>query len=816
MPVVTPKPRILIKGAPGLAEARLTFGAVKVPYTAKPLFESVGRPTALGVSAPPQWHVLTPTAETDEANAWDLCHALLRDGLGITGAATPEFAEPDIAQRWVVGDIDSQVLRMGSACAAEPATPDFPNGATPLWFRDAGHGDFDPPLNDIGDPSGLDRVRIAHLDTGYDPQYKDSTNPSRRRPPHLDLARQRNFVDDNNKPDDASDNTEGLLTNLGHGTGTLGILAGPRIGGAPFAEIVPVRVANRVVLFYNSAIARALDYVHSLCRSDHWIDVITMSMGGLASAAWADAVNALYDLGVFIVTASGNNFGNLPTRHVVYPARFRRVLAACGVMADHSAYADLGLERMAGNYGPPSKMNTAMAAYTPNVPWPKIGCPDTVDLDGAGTSAATPQIAAAAAVWIQLQKAQLAGLQGWQRIEAVRRALREGVQPPARADKAHTGWGELGVSRTAKRPLDLAGLAPQPPDDVSFPFLRTLTGLGFQAQPDARQRILELEALQLSQSAEVEALLPEPDTDASSLPAGEVRRIVDALAANPAASEELRSALGAGARRIRTIAPPIRVSGAVEKLHLKHATDPEIAEPPMRRLRVYAYDPSLETRIETAGINQATLQVRWERDLQPGPVGEYLEVVDVDPASRCCYAPVDLNHPNLVAQDGLVPSVSNPQFHQQMAYAVAMTTIEHFERALGRVALWSARPVTVADQCDERYVQRLRIYPHALRAANAYYSPDKKALLLGYFNAAKSNSGDVRPEGIVFSALSLISSHTRRRTLCSTVSTGASASRRIPTCWHSTRLSPTSSRCSSISRCPRRCCTRSSPFAATS
>ena len=117
-----------------------------------------------------------------------------------------------------------------------------------------------------------------------------------------------------------------------------------------------------------------------------------------------------------------------------------------------------------------------------------------------------------------------------------------------------------------------------------------------------------------------------------------------------------------------------------------------------------------------------------------------------------------------------------------MAYAVAMTTIEHFERALGRVALWSARPVTVADQCDERYVQRLRIYPHALRAANAYYSPDKKALLLGYFNAAKSNSGDVRPEGIVFSALSLISSHTRRRTLCSTVSTGASASRRIPTC----------------------------------
>ena len=29
---------------------------------------------------------------------------------------------------------------------------------------------------------------------------------------------------------------------------------------------------------------------------------------------------------------------------------------------------------LAGNYGPDSKMRTAMAAYTPNVPWAKFGC----------------------------------------------------------------------------------------------------------------------------------------------------------------------------------------------------------------------------------------------------------------------------------------------------------------------------------------------------------------------------------------------------------------------------------------------------------
>ena len=61
----------------------------------------------------------------------------------------------------------------------------------------------------------------------------------------------------------------------------------------------------------------------------------------MPSQAWADAVNALYEAGVFVVTAAGNNYGNLPTHHIVYPARFNRVIAACGVMADATPYADL-------------------------------------------------------------------------------------------------------------------------------------------------------------------------------------------------------------------------------------------------------------------------------------------------------------------------------------------------------------------------------------------------------------------------------------------------------------------------------------------
>ena len=127
------------------------------------------------------------------------------------------------------------------------------------------------------------------------------------------------------------------MNNFSHGTGTLSILAGaapagqPGFGCAPGAEIIPIRVANRVVLFRNSAIAKALDYVHGLCqKQETFVHVVTMSMGGLPSQAWADAINALYELGVFVVTAAGNNYANLPSHYIVYPARFDRVVAACG------------------------------------------------------------------------------------------------------------------------------------------------------------------------------------------------------------------------------------------------------------------------------------------------------------------------------------------------------------------------------------------------------------------------------------------------------------------------------------------------------
>ena len=193
--------------------------------------------------------------------------------------------------------------------------------------------------------------------------------------------------------------------------------------------------------------------------------------------------------------------------------------------------------------------------------------------------------------------------------------------------------------------------------------------------------------------------------------------------------------------------------------------------PATRHLRVFAFDPSLTTEMANYDVGEVVVRIPWEKDrewadersgqlerepgLRPGPIGDYLEVVDVDPASGRAHPPVDLNDPYLLATDGLPPSEGNPQFHQQMVYAVAMATIQHFERALGRQVFWSARAVKTAGGKTAYFpTQRLRIYPHALRDDNAYYDPQKKALLFGYFPARPQLAADGMPGGITFSCLS--------------------------------------------------------------
>ena len=172
--------------------------------------------------------------------------------------------------------------------------------------------------------------------------------------------------------------------------------------------------------------------------------------------------------------------------------------------------------------------------------------------------------------------------------------------------------------------------------------------------------------------------------------------------------------------------------------------------PPFRRLKVYAFDP---TRGSDSG-NYMAIPTPYE-PLTRGPVGRHLAVVDYDANGKCYYAPVDLDDPAILMRNGLDPSESDPWFHQQMVYAVASQTISEFEFALGRSIKWSFNRWRKRAQEGKAGArpERLRLLPHAMQEANAYYSRDLRAILFGYFSASKTDPGANIPGQTVFTCL---------------------------------------------------------------
>jgi hypothetical protein len=166
----------------------------------------------------------------------------------------------------------------------------------------------------------------------------------------------------------------------------------------------------------------------------------------------------------------------------------------------------------------------------------------------------------------------------------------------------------------------------------------------------------------------------------------------------------------------------------------------ESGEPVHRSLRVYTQDPGV-SRFDGA---IAELQVAWE-PAGPGPSGALFVVHDVHDPTGEVFAPIDLDHRNVVGR-GLAPSTTNPQFAQQMTYAVAMTTYERFRMALGRLPELS--PI-VRRQRDGR----LEIRPHFRQEDNAYYIPEEGSLCFGFVKSKAASAGRTQKGAFVFTCL---------------------------------------------------------------
>ncbi len=467
-------------------------------YKLEPLFHPPAHVAAAAARAAmptgdPTWSLAKPTVVVQQ-NPWDVAHQAAAQQ-GYTA-----YIEPDIMHA---------PDNLPPALAAGSMNPNYPppQPVSPGWHLGQDYTGFEN-IRGVAKGGG---TRIAHLDTGYTPAH---ISTPRNIAPQLGW----NFWDDNDDTVDPGTQVLGL-DQPGHGTATLALLAGNTmnlvsgtydyagdLGGAPDAIVVPVRIGPSVIHFYSSGMARGLNYALAP-RGDTGsrCGVISLSHGGLPSAAWATAVNTLYEAGVTVVAASGDNFRlgpvDVATQFTVYPSAFNRVITALGATFDRTPYTTDAFGVMQGSWGPDAVMEKAVAGFTPNVAWmDRTRLPDGFDMSGGGTSAATPQIAAACALWLQLYGNQYP--QNWNVVEACRLALWRSSDA-TEAGKKFLGWGTLNVPAMLDANLAaevhadyLAGkLGKSAEDSASFSFWREL--FGTPPAGSAQEEMYETEVAQI-------------------------------------------------------------------------------------------------------------------------------------------------------------------------------------------------------------------------------------------------------------------------------------------------------------------------------
>ena len=587
------------------------------------------------------------TKDSRTGNPWDDAHQLVGRGGAFAAAGGPEIVavEPDVMQGWDYKDGSGD---RGMAASAAPVCvfdDQKSSGGTATmpgvvaWNAAAAFSQFAAARAKVGAKQG--KITIAHLDTGFDPAH-------RTRPAGLVAALQRNFVAGSAGPNDATDHAPAgtVTSNRGHGTATLSLLAGNKlagnspgwpgfadfVGGAPVAEVIPVRIADWVVRFTTSTMVQGFDYARS--KGAH---VLSMSMGGLSSSALVDAVNLAYDAGRRHGDRRPATISPSPRRRrvIVFPARYRRVLAACGVMADGRAYAGPQRRHHAGQLRAGEQDEDRDSAPTPRTcRGPRSTARNVVDMDGAGTSAATPQIAAAAALWLAEHWDTVKNYsQPWMRIEAVRHALfATAAKSTAKMDAAETlekiGQGVVKADAAlAVMPRPESQLRKLPPAEASWSWLDLLIGGGVslaagnaaaaapaharaRADPDGAAR--RLESMRRSPiPARIRRRSRRPPAIATSK-----RRSTRAIRRSRCVPC-WRRLLGAGRARHQSRRRPANAPTPIKR-------KPRPLPPPGRRLRVYALDPSVAKRPRLRSpCNEATLTVPWDdqprRPIRCGP-----------------------------------------------------------------------------------------------------------------------------------------------------------------------------------------------------
>lgn len=482
---------LVVKVAPSRTEAAEDLNTVAAEAAARVAPDGPWRVRSVQTGdgmfrlAPPVTESTEPHAITP-AEAWDRAHTL-------RGDPRFEYAEPAFAVNGAPGETMEFEQCVPAAALESGGTTTPIEGATQNseWSLSGDHGAnvIEAWKKFQGVQPGHD-VWIGHPDTGY-----------RRHPeiwgmPDSPIQPQHgwDFVDDDDDPMDLFE--AGTLRWPGHGTKTSSVIVSPRgrqlpggtaggiSGVAPGAKLIPLRVANGVVLTdptnLASAIRAAANAPGTLVK--HKVDVISISLGGPPSRALQEAVEIAERNGVIVIAAAGNN-----VKKVIWPARYPNVIAMAASNFDSRVWKGSSGGSMVA-IGAPGE-----SVWIAN---PKNQGTDAVDClsMSSGTSYATATTAGIAALWVSLHKSEprfQSLAKAGQLTSAFRRILQSTKRAGANWDTSKYGPGIVDAAAVLAAPLpaptESAALAPSR-CDADLAALESL----FEGVADPRARVASL------------------------------------------------------------------------------------------------------------------------------------------------------------------------------------------------------------------------------------------------------------------------------------------------------------------------------------
>lgn len=285
-------------------------------------------------------------------------------------------------------------------------------------------------------------IFIAQPDTGFAAHDEIEADALR-----LDLAA--DILEGGGDPTDPLDPATSCP---GHGSGMASVAVGRRSGeisgAAPGAHLVPIRCTSDVQMINPAPMARAVD--HARMSGCH---IVSLSLGGLGSAALRTAIKKAVESDLIVVAAAGNCIGL-----TVYPARYPEVIAVGGTNINDRAWRGSSTGP-AVDIAAPAEM-----VWRAKHDMSKGGKP--VVSEGQGTSYSAALVTGIAALWLERHGRDNLVAEARSRNVTLQELFRSALRHTARVP---TGWNSSRLGAGIVDAETLLSLAPADIPDPAWP-----------------------------------------------------------------------------------------------------------------------------------------------------------------------------------------------------------------------------------------------------------------------------------------------------------------------------------------------------------